>query len=80
MVRTTVGPTFATRRNAEDPGTPLTRNQRAKRWRQCERKRQHPSLEAAAAEAQRLQRYSKRYTPYRCPWCGGWHVGKRKLR
>ena len=50
------------------------------RYWECGRKRGHPSRETAAAMAARIRRSSgggSILTPYRCRFCGQWHLAHR---
>lgn len=51
----------------------MRRGRRA-RARACERKVKHASL-AGALIARKRQGLQDELEPYRCQWCGGWHLG-----
>lgn len=48
----------------------------------CDAKKVHPSEEAAKrADRERRRTYGGfAHHTYRCEWCGGWHLTKRKPR
>lgn len=47
----------------------------------CGRKQRYPTQTAACA-AIRIQRHKwvQHMTPYHCPWCHGWHIGRTPQR
>ncbi len=50
-------------------------SKRALRRRSCEGKTRYPSVEVARAAAKSVKRRGHIVTPYRCPFCGGIHLG-----
>lgn len=59
-------------------------SKRRVRNRACGRKKRHESQETATKEMNRLIRVRRvgdsPLSVYRCPWCGGWHVGHRPMQ
>lgn len=45
----------------------------------CERKRRHRSRSSALIAIHTAERTRKvKLEEYECPWCGGWHLTKKK--
>lgn len=55
--------------------------QRGTRYKQCERKVRYENVDQAIdASVNVLFRSSTVVEPYRCRFCGGWHVGRQNDR
>ena len=58
-------------------------SKRKKRRRECERKKKYDTKEDAWLVARKYTRESRAYIPvavYKCEHCGGYHVGRKRIR
>lgn len=50
------------------------------RRRQCGHKRRYADAIAAGNVARYFRHQGQHLAPYRCPWCGWWHIGHPNKR
>lgn len=57
-------------------------SKRHMRRRACENKKRYESVEDASHASRKMRRAFEggTWAAYRCPFCGGWHVGRRDRR
>ena len=66
---------FGRRRKPEVPLRPAdTPEQEALRVEECARKRRYATMASAELVRWKIPQIEGTHA-YRCPWCGGWHVG-----
>ena len=55
-------------------------SKRRLRRRACTQKMKHETRRSAQGHADRLPGPPGTYAPYRCDFCGGWHVGRPRRK